>query len=113
MATNPYDKAHELARAIRDHEVFIRYAAATRALRSNEEATQRMLTFQQLQMELNQAQMAGEEISETKSAHLQLSYNKLREDPITGEFLTAEDQFLRLFTDLQNVIHKDMELDLG
>lgn len=113
MTINPYDKAHEFARAVRDSEAFQRYAAANRSLQADEEATQQMMSFRQLQLEVNQAQMLGEEVSETQSTHLNLTYKKIMENPLISEFMTAENGFVRLFSDLQNVIQKDIETALA
>ena len=113
MAINPYDKAHELARAIKGSEVYQRYAAASQRLRSEPETEQKLIAFRQLQMELSQAQMAGEALSETKAAHLSLTFGKLREDPVTAEFMEAEELFIRVYSDIQNIIQHAVESDLS
>lgn len=109
---NPYDKAHEFARAVRDSQEFQYYAAATKKLQADAAAVQSMAEFRQLQLELEQARVAGHELSEAQAAHMQSSYAQLRDNPLTAQYLEAENHFVRLFSDLQSVVQKDLQLDL-
>lgn len=113
MTVNPYDKAHELARSIRESDAYQRYVVASERLHAEPESEQRMKSFRELQMELNQAQLAGQEISETKATHLSLSFGKLREDPITAEFMEAEEMFFRIYSDIHSILQKAVESALN
>ena len=113
MTVNPYDKAHELARAIRTSDAYQRYVAASQRLHAEPEAEQRITSFRQLQMELHQAQLAELEVSETQATHLSLSFMKLREDPVTAEFIDAEEMFFRIYSDIQSIIQKAVESELN
>jgi len=106
---NPYDLAHELARAIKDSETYQRYLNAQKELEKNPEAKEKVIQFRALQMEVNQAQILGQNVPEEKVQQLTIEYAKLnREHPI-ADYLNAEGMFMQMFTDIQEIIQKHLE----
>ena len=108
-SVNPYDKAHELSRAMVKSDVYRRYVVAKKEVAKNSEAEQRVLVFRKLQMEVNQAQMLGQEVTELKITHLSLEFARLNQDQVIGEFLNAEGLFIQMFTDIQQIIQRAIE----
>jgi len=110
---NPYDKAHELARAIRDSESYQRYVMAQRNLEQNIEALERIRQFRSLQMEVNQAHLLGQTLANEKVSQVAQEYAKLNQDKLIAEFFTTESKFIEMFTDIQKIIQKSLESDFN
>jgi cell fate (sporulation/competence/biofilm development) regulator YlbF (YheA/YmcA/DUF963 family) len=110
---NPYDKAHELARAMRDSESYQRYVAAQKSLDQNIAAKERILQFRGLQMEVNQAHILGHALADDKVTQVTLEYAKLNQDKLIAEFFKAEGKFIEMFTDIQQIIQKSIECNFS
>ncbi|MDD3364114.1 MAG: YlbF family regulator [Syntrophomonas sp.] len=106
---NPYDKAHELARAIQDSETYQRYVLAQKQLQQNPEAEEKIRQFRIRQMEVNQAQILGQTPADDKVTEVTLEYAKLNRDKSIAEFFNAEGLFVQMFTDIQQIIQKSIE----
>jgi len=106
---NPYDKAHELARSIKESEAYQCYAAAQKQLEQNPEAKERIRQFRTLQIEVNQAQILGQALPNDKVTQLSVEYAKLNQEESIAEFFKAESMFIQMFTDVQQIIQKSIE----
>jgi len=106
---NPYDKAHELARAIKESETYQQYVAAQIQLNQNQEAKEKVVKFRSLQMEVNQAQILGQELPNDKVTQLSIEYAKLLREESIAEFFRTEGMFMQMFTDIQQIIQKSIE----
>ena len=106
---NPYDKAHELARAIKESETYQRYLLAQKQLKQNPEAEEKIRQFRIRQMEVNQAQILGQTPADDKVTEVTLEYAKLNRDKLIAEFFNAEGLFVQMFTDIQQIIQKSIE----
>jgi len=109
MNDNPYDKAHELARAIKNSETYQHYLGAKKQLQQYPEMEEKMGHFRSLQMEINQAHILNQEIPNDKVAQAALQYAELNRNKIIAEFLNAEGLFVQMFTDIQQIIQKNIE----
>jgi len=109
---NSYDKAHELARAITSDEVYKRYVAAKAGVESNPEYHQMILKIRNQQMEMNRAQILGQEVeAETvfEVSRLFAEANQIKE---IEEFFSAESSFIQMFNDVLGIIQKAVEVEL-
>ena len=106
---NPYDKAHELARAIKDSETYQRYVLAQKQFEQDPEAKEKIRQFRTQQMEVNQAQILGQTLDDNKVTQLTVEYAKLNMNKLIAAFFNAEGQFVQMFTDIQQIIQKSME----
>ncbi|MDD4801730.1 MAG: YlbF family regulator [Syntrophomonas sp.] len=106
---NPYDKAHELAQAIRDSDVFKHYLAAQKELEENPEAVEKVRLFHLLRMEANQARVLGQEQEENKVTEMTLEFAKLSQDKAIADYFNAEGSFVQMFSEIQEIIQKSME----
>lgn len=110
---NPYDKAHELARAIKDSEIFRSYIEAKGQIEKNPEYKERILQIREKQMEINRAQVLGEEPAAGLIQNLTLEFAKLNQHREIASFFEAEARFIQMFDDVQEIIQKSMQDDLG
>jgi cell fate (sporulation/competence/biofilm development) regulator YlbF (YheA/YmcA/DUF963 family) len=106
---NPYDKAHDLARAIKDTEAFRRYVAVQKQLGQNPGALERVRDFRNLQMEVNQAHSLGQEPAEGRVDYIAIQYAKLNKDDLIAEYFQAEGLFVQMYNDVQDIIQKSLD----
>jgi len=106
---NPYNKAHELVRALIQNETYQRYVTAQKNLAQNPEAKEKVRQFRSLQMEVNQAEILGQPVDDGKVQQITLDYAKLNRDKSIAELFQAEGMFIQMFTDIQQIIQKGIE----
>lgn len=99
-----YDKARELAKALAQSEEYKDYVAAKEQLEADEKNLAMLQEFRRQQVEIQMAQMVGEEIDETRLQQLESLYQLLSLNPTINGFLTAEYRFSRLLADIQKII---------
>jgi cell fate (sporulation/competence/biofilm development) regulator YlbF (YheA/YmcA/DUF963 family) len=103
---NPYDKAHELTRAITDSEVYKKYVAAKIEVERNPEYKEKILAIRNRQMEINRAQIMGEEASNDTILELSQQFAKANQIKEIADFFNAESSFIQMFGDIQEIIQK-------
>lgn len=109
MSDNPYDRAHELARAIKDSETYQQYLQAQKELEKYPEAKEKIIRFRTLQMEINQAHILGQTPDNEKVQQATVEYAKLNREKHIADFLKAEGMFMQMFQDIQEIIQKHLE----
>lgn len=112
MAANPYDKAHELARAIRDSEVYLNYLEAKRSVERSSDYKGKIYSIREKQMEVNRAQFMGDEPSPEMVQELALEFAKLNQHEEIAVFFETEARFLKMFNEIQEIIQKALQQDL-
>lgn len=108
---NPYDKAHELARAITASEIYRNYIAAKDEVKKNPEVQARILKLREMQMEVNRAQIIGEKATPEKVQEVTVEFARLSQIKAAAQFLNAEGAFIQMFTDIQGIIQQSIEKD--
>jgi len=103
------DRAHELAKTLQESEEYRRYAEAKEKLQHDEENANMLQEFRRKQIELQIAEMAGEDIESTLE-QLEEIYQVLSMNPIVNEFLTAEYRLARLMSDVQRILGEALDL---
>jgi len=101
---NVYDKAHELARALRGSEEMKRLLAA-KALLDADETTQRMVKdYLAKQMELEYEVLSGKGENKEKAEQLQRMFDLVRTNSRANEFLQCYMRFQQLMADISRII---------
>ncbi|HHV15735.1 MAG TPA: YlbF family regulator [Gelria sp.] len=108
-AISPYDKAHELARAITNSTVYKRYVEAKAAVEQNPEYQKKILKIRNQQMELNRVQMLGEEVDSDAVLELSQMFARANQNQVIAEFFNAEGSFIQMFNDLMGIIQDTVE----
>ncbi len=110
---NPYDRAHELARAIRDSDIFRGYIAAKNEVEEKADYKEKIFKLREKQMEINRAQVFGEEPAPALMQELTLEFAKLNQQKEIASFFEAEARFIQMFNDIQEIIQSSIKNDLG
>lgn len=109
MSTNMYDHANELERALRDSEEFIQLKEMYEAVNNDTEAKQVFDEFRNVQVELQQKQMAGAEITEDEIANAQATANKVQENELVTKLMEAEQRMNFVINELNQIIVKPLQ----
>lgn len=100
---NPYDCAHDLARALAESPEYRQYEEAKKQLETNRENVKMVQDFRVKQLEVQQAQMLGQKV-EDKIKQLEPLYRVLSMNPAVNEFLQVEMRFSQMMMDIQKII---------
>ncbi len=106
------DRAHELARTLLESEEYRKYTEAKEKLQKDEENANMLQEFRRRQLELQIAEMSGEDI-EKSLEQLEKIYQIISLNPTVNEFLTAEYRLSRMMTDVQKIIGEALDLGLS
>lgn len=101
---NPYDKARELASAIRNSDEYRAYQAAKEKVQTNPELVSALNDYQEKQFELQKRQIVGEEIGAEVMGQMQNLYQILARDPLAAEYLNAQIRFTVMTNDIYSVL---------
>lgn len=110
--SNPFDKAHELARAIKQSQAYERYLSAKREVDKYPDYKEKILKIRSQQMELNRAHILGEELPADSMAQLSQELSALNQYAEIAEFFEAETYFINMFRDIQNIVQNALDADL-
>ncbi len=112
-SVNPYDRAHELARAIKNSDIFQSYMAAKNEIEQQPEYREKIFKLREKQIEINRAQVLGVEPAPQLMQELTLEFAKLNQQKEIASFFEAEAKFIQMFNDVQEIIQKSIKDDLG
>lgn len=101
---NPYDKAHELARALKESNEYRAFLTAKAAVVADPEAKKMVRDFITKQMELEYEAMAGKGQDAAKTENLQRLYQLIALNTKAREFLEAYMRFQRTMADVSKII---------
>ena len=84
---NVYDEAHSLARAIKESNEFAEFDKVRKEIEGDEDVSKMLGEFQQLQIELQTAQMKGEAPDQNTMNRLQSLSAMLMTKPLAARFM--------------------------
>lgn len=101
---NIYDKAYELANAMRDSEEMKRLKAAGEVLKGNEDAKKLVKEYLMAQMKADYAKIAGQKEDEKAYQHLQELAVMVSNNGAAQEYLQAFIRWQQVSGDLQKIV---------
>lgn len=104
MLVNVHDKAHELARALKDSEEYRRYMEMKAEVSKNEELSKMINDFQDKNMAAQMQQMTTGQPPQDMMAQVQSLYQILMADPMAAQYLQAEMAFTQLVADVYGIL---------
>ena len=106
---NPYDKVHELVRAIKDSEEVKTYMQIKEELYADDKNKELIKNFRDTQTEVQSLLMQGKEADNEKMEKLQSLYKTLVENPKIKEFFDKEVQFDVMLSDIYKIIGEGLK----
>ncbi|MDQ0254201.1 cell fate (sporulation/competence/biofilm development) regulator YlbF (YheA/YmcA/DUF963 family) [Evansella vedderi] len=107
--TNPYDKAQELAGVLRNSEEFTTLKNLHEEVNKDEVAKRMLDNFRNVQLELQQKQMQGEQITEEEIQQAQKQFELVQQHETISKLMEAEQRMSQLITELNQAITAPLE----
>lgn len=107
-----YDKAHELAKALKYSPEYRQYKEAKDRVGVNSESLRVLQDFHAKQLEIQALQLMGKEISPEKMRELEKMSEILNYHPSVRDLLQAEYRIAQIMTDIQKILAEALDLEL-
>ena len=101
---NVYDQAHQLAQAIRESEEFKQFDATKKQIEANPELDKAIKDFMTKQLELQTAQMMGQEVGQDAFQQMQQLSVVLMQDPLAANYLQCQMRFTMMMSDVYKIV---------
>ncbi|WP_017728702.1 YlbF family regulator [Halalkalibacterium ligniniphilum] len=108
-----YDKAHELKQAISESEEFIALKALHEQIEADDIAKRLLDNFRQLQLDLQQKQMQGIQITEEEAQKAQQQFELVQQHELISKLMEAEQRLSVIIGDLNRIITEPLEAIYG
>lgn len=109
MAVNLQDAANDLEKAIRNSEEYQDLQKRYAAVQADGEANQMFGNFRNIQMQLQQKQMMGEDISQEEVQQAQQMIALVQQHEVISALMEAEQRMSVIINDLNQIIMKPLE----
>ncbi|MCQ2553679.1 MAG: YlbF family regulator [Clostridia bacterium] len=108
---NVYDLAHELARSLKETDQYKDYAAAKKKIDANADLAKMIEDFQQKSMEIQSAQMMGQEPNPEAVAQFQQMYGIVLSDPLAAEYMQKQMSLSQIVTELYGILGEALKFE--
>lgn len=109
MTVNIYDDMNKLESTLRKTDEYEAVKTAMADVQTDEEANTLFRSFREIQMNLQQKQMAGEEIAGDELEHAQKTAQLAQENPKIMAMLEAEMKLSSLIEEINRVVLKPVQ----
>ncbi|UOE95474.1 YlbF family regulator [Alkalihalobacillus sp. LMS39] len=106
---NLYDKARELGNTLRDSEEFQQLKALYDQVKQDEVSNRMLENFRNLQMELQQKQMQGIQITEEEAIQAQQQFELVQQHELISQLMEAEQKLSVIVGDVSRIITEPLE----
>ena len=106
---NPYDKCHELARAIRESKEYIEYKEVKEEVSKVPDLKSKIDEFEKIGYEEQLLALQGEKQNEEKKKKLQELYNILAQNEKVKDYFDKEFRFNLLIADINKIIGESIK----
>ncbi|GEO27449.1 hypothetical protein AAC03nite_32340 [Alicyclobacillus acidoterrestris] len=101
---NPHDKAHELIRAIRESDAFLRAKKAKQSIEQDESTKRMVQDFKRRQFQLQAKQMMGQSVSDEEMSQMQKLSDVIGLNMDARTYLQADMELQVLVMDVQKLL---------
>ncbi|MFS1511805.1 YlbF family regulator [Chengkuizengella sp. SCS-71B] len=109
MKMNIYDKAHELAKVLKESDEVKQLNEVRVEIEKNEEASKMLQDFTTVQNELQQKMMSGEQPSEEEMGKIQKLYEVLQLNPLLSQLFQSEQRVGVILQDVHKIINEPLQ----
>ncbi|MDQ0217628.1 YlbF family regulator [Peribacillus cavernae] len=109
MSANLYDAAYEMERTIRGSSEYTELKSLYDQVNADQSARGMFENFRQIQMMLQQKQMAGQEITPEEVEQAQKTVALVQQHPTISKLMEAEQRMSTVIADLNKIIMKPLE----
>ncbi|MFT2203933.1 YlbF/YmcA family competence regulator [Staphylococcus chromogenes] len=109
MAVNLYDHANKLEQALRESDEYKAIQDAYTKVNEDENSKKLFDEFRETQLNFQQKQMQGEEISEEDLQKAQEQAQQIEQDQNISELMAAEQKMSQVFQEINQIIVKPLD----
>lgn len=109
MAVNLHDSAYEMERAIRNSTEYIMLKSLYDEVNADASAKEMFENFRNMQLQLQQKQMMGENISQQEVERAQQVVALVQQHPKISQLMEAEQRMSMIIAELNKIILKPLE----
>ncbi|UII56858.1 YlbF family regulator [Cytobacillus spongiae] len=109
MGVNLHDSAYELEKAIRQSDEYTNLKNAYDEVNADPSAKEMFENFRNIQMQLQQKQMMGQEISQEEVEQAQKTVALVQQHDKISKLMEAEQRMSMIITELNQIIMKPLE----
>lgn len=109
MAVNTYDAAYDLEKAIRNSSEYTNLKNLYDAVNSDETARKMFESFRNIQMQLQEKQMMGQEITQEEVEQAQKTVALVQQHEKISKLMEAEQRMSMVIAELNQIIMKPLE----
>jgi cell fate (sporulation/competence/biofilm development) regulator YlbF (YheA/YmcA/DUF963 family) len=109
MAVNTYDAAYDLEKAIRNSSEYTNLKNLYDAVNSDESARKMFESFRNIQMQLQEKQMMGQEITQEEVEQAQKTVALVQQHEKISQLMEAEQRMSMVIAELNQIIMKPLE----
>lgn len=107
--SNVYDKAHELSRSLHDSDEFQQLKNLHVQVEEDEVAKRMLDNFRNVQLELQQKQMQGEQPSEEEITQAQKQFEMVQQHEVISLLMEQEQKVSTVIGDVNKIITEPLE----
>ena len=109
LANNVYDVAYGLENAVRESEDFKNLQNLYKEVFADESTKRMFENFRNIQLELQQKQMTGQEITQEEVQHAQQTVALVQQNQSIAKLMEAEQRMSMMVSELNKIIMKPLE----
>ncbi|MBU8880033.1 YlbF family regulator [Bacillus sp. FJAT-29790] len=109
MAVNLYDSAYDLEKAVRQSVEYSNLKQAYDEVNADPSAKEMFENFRHIQMDLQQKQMMGENISQQEIEQAQKTVALVQQNPKISRLMDAEQRMSMIIAEMNKIIMKPLE----
>ncbi|MGA9289591.1 MAG: YlbF family regulator [Anaerobacillus sp.] len=106
---NLYDVAYELEGAMREHEDYTKLKELYDQVNQDEVSKKLFDNFRNMQMELQQKQMTGEQITEEEAQKAQQQVELVQQHEVISQLMQQEQRMSQVIQDINKIVTKPLE----
>jgi cell fate (sporulation/competence/biofilm development) regulator YlbF (YheA/YmcA/DUF963 family) len=108
---NPYDRAHQLARSLKDSDEYKEYKQLKQRVEADTEKKELVDEFRKKQLELQLKKTTGQDIDDGDMERLHYLFNMASADDDVKAMIQAEQRLGQLLSDIYKIIGDALKLD--
>jgi cell fate (sporulation/competence/biofilm development) regulator YlbF (YheA/YmcA/DUF963 family) len=109
---NVYDQAHNLASAIKESQEWKDFNSVRKEAEADEQFMQMLSDLQAKQIEMQTAQLTGQEVNPDLASQMQSIYSMLTTKPFAAKYLEAEARLSMMMKDVFEILGDTMNIKL-
>ena len=106
---NSYDKAHELAKSLKEDQIVIEYKNIKEKIKLDKELNDKIESFKQQRLELQLKSMQQGTVDKDLEEKVKKEYQELLSNSLAVEYFEKEVKINVLVSDIQKIIYEDIK----